>query len=170
MGLNATYRAVTDDDLTALALMPPEEVNESIQDSYDSRWGSNPSGDIGTMWHALHFVLTGYPDSTLIDDIPLSCAVLGASEEFDAGDGYVTVVGSHEVAGLLAALRDVDRAQLARSVDPAQLAEEDIYPVHAWRADERGALAEQLVDALDSLVVFYAQTQARGLGALVTIW
>lgn len=170
MGLNATYRAVTDDDLTALALMPPEEVYESIQDSYDSRWAGNPSGDIGTLWHGLHFVLTGYPDSTLIDDIPLSCAVLGASEEFDAGEGYVTVVGSQEVAGLLAALRAVDRTQLARSVDPAQLATEDIYPAHAWRPADRDALAAQLVDALDSLVVFYTQTQARGLGALVTIW
>ena len=170
MGLNASYYAVTDDDLTALALAPAEDVYEAIQDAIGSRWEGNPSTDVATMWHALHFVLTGYPDSTLIDDLPLSCAVLGASEEFDAGEGYVTVVGSHQVADLLAALRTVDRAQLARAVDPERLAEEDIYPARAWRPDDRAALGAQLVKALDNLVVFYEATHARGLGALVTIW
>lgn len=170
MGLNATYHAVSDDDLAALAMLPSEEVYESIQDSYDSRWAGNPSGDIGTMWHGLHYALTGYPDSTLIDDLPLSCAVLGTSEEFDAGEGYVTVVGSQEVAGLLAALRAVDRDRLVRSFDPAQLAAEDIYPSHAWRPAAREALAVQLVESLDSLVVFYTEAQARGLGVLVTVW
>lgn len=170
MGLNATYHATSDADLAALASMAPEEAYESIQDFYDSRWADNPSVDIGTMWHGLHYLLTGRTDSTLVYGVPLSCAVLGASEEFDAGEGYVTVVGAQKVAGLLAALRDVDRDQLVRAFDPAQLAAEDIYPSHAWRPAEREALAARLVGALDTLVDFYTETQARGLGALVTVW
>lgn len=169
MGLSASYVAASDADLAALEMLDPDTAGDEAFEILGRWYAENPTAEIGTSWHGLHYVLTGLADSTSRAGVPLSEAVLGCWESGAGTDGYATAVASRDVPRLLAALRAVDREALVDAFDPGQLAAHDIYPAIIWLRDRPKTLVLGLLDALDTLTAFWEATSARGLGALVRV-
>ncbi len=102
MGLIANYNCVNDKNLKELKGLgsSEEELFETVEEWSDE---DELLLDIDKMWDVLHFVLTGVSADHIIDDNPLSQAVLGVTSIEDLSE-YMAYTEHSKIADIVAAL------------------------------------------------------------------
>ncbi len=155
MSMNASFRTLSDADLTRLRSSPDivEDYVLGIEDDPEDDEGDGSDDDgcgkpprvppgfgafmdlhVGKVWHAIHFLLTG---SAWGGDAPLNFVAVGGSEVGDdLGYGPPRAFTSDQVSAIAKALEPLPREVLLSRFDAEAFRGAEIYP-HIWdRTDE----------------------------------
>jgi hypothetical protein len=167
MGMNATIRRLSDDDLSSL-LDDPELVPGYL-DARHAPEGFGPFRDLNLeeSWHAIHFLLTG---SAWAGKAPLNFVATGGKElGEDSGHGPARCLSANQVRKLAAALDRCPTEVLLSRFDPAALTAADVYP-GIWsrppdEQDPRGYVGAHY----DRLRKFVMETAVAGQALIVSI-
>lgn len=126
MGMNATLRRLSDDDLSTL-LDDPDLVSGYLTGAQaPDGFGPFVELNLEEAWHAIHFLLTG---SAWAGKAPLNFVATGGHElGEDRGYGPARSLTAGQVRKLAAALDRYPTAALLQRFDPAALTAADVYP------------------------------------------
>lgn len=155
MGMIAGY-TLLDDDLFAQLIADPETASEAINDAS----GDDDIEDLDKFWDALHVALTGVTSLDSVDGDPLSEAIMGVREvDPDSDSEFVAVISRSDVPRILAALREVDIADIVGRLNPSAEVRGATYPSGIWDFDDLGA---ELAQVFRLLLAFYERAAASG--------
>lgn len=133
------------------------------------RDGKHEVLDIGSLWDALHFVITGVSASEPLDDDPISDAIVGVQLFFDDDDAdFVAFTPVPDLPDLIAALTAVDLPARGRAFAPTPAQRVNAYPDGVFDGD-REDLVSRLFVALESLLDFYERASAAGKHVIVSV-
>jgi hypothetical protein len=130
--------------------------------------GEGAAVDLDKAWHGIHYLLT---KTAWGGDAPLDFLAIGGESvgDEDVGYGPARAFRAAEVAAIAAAVRALSDDDLRARFDPADMAEQEVYPEIWSRAgsddDPLGYLMmylSELRSALDAIA-------ARGHGMVITI-
>ena len=118
--------------------------------------------DIDKMWDVLHFVLTGVSANHIIDDNPLSQAVLGVTSIEDLSE-YMAYTEHSKIVDILAALEQFDIEQALESFDMKACKEAELYP-NIWDyGEEEEEIKDEILHDFEQMKVFYKKVlEAKG--------
>ena len=189
MGMIGCFHAVGDDDLEALVQEPKRICRFfGVEESTPPKPGFlarllgakapvprvdawQPSGeaaefDADKAWHGIHFLLTGTASG---GTGPLAVIQVGGREIMEEiGYGCPRGFTGAEVALINAALQAVDAAALFDAADPAQFAEQDIYP-RIWEKEAKEDCLGYVMDHFEGLREFVQATAKSGRGMIVSL-
>ena len=161
MGLIANYNCVSDKNLKELKSLGSleEELFETVEEWSDE---DELLLDIDKMWDVLHFVLTGVSANHIIDDNPLSQAVLGVTSIEDLSE-YMAYTEHSKIVDILAALEQFDIEQALESFDMKACKEAELYP-NIWDYDEEEEeIKDEILHDFEQMKVFYKKVlEAKG--------
>lgn len=165
MGLIASYRMIDDAELADL--IPDGDLPTG------SLWAegdpTDRSIDIDKYWDVLHLVLTGESASDPVEDNLLSEAIVGVENVDEDEDAeFVAVTHTLELAGIVAALRQVDLVAFAVDLVVTDQQRAEIYP-EGVLDDGLLPLFPALTGHLQQLIDFYDRAAGLGRHVVVTI-
>ena len=161
MGLIANYNCISDESLKEL-----KGLGSSKKDLFETveEWSDEDELllDIDKMWDVLHFVLTGVSANHIIDDNPLSQAVLGVTSIEDLSE-YMAYTEHSKIVDILAALEQFDIEQALESFDMKACKEAELYP-NIWDYDEEEEeIKDEILHDFEQMKVFYKKVlEAKG--------
>ena len=167
MGLIANYNCVNDKNLKELKGLgsSEEELFETVEEWSDE---DELLLDIDKMWDVLHFVLTGVSANHIIDDNPLSQAVLGVTSIEDLSE-YMAYTEHSKIVDIVAALEQFDIEQALESFDMKACKEAELYP-NIWDYDEEEEeIKDELLHDFEQMKRFYKQVLDANGNVLVSI-
>ena len=167
MGLIANYNCVSDKNLKELKSLGSleEELFEIVEEWSDE---DELLLDIDKMWDVLHFVLTGVSANHIIDDNPLSQAVLGVTPIEDLSE-YMAYTEHSKIADIVTALEQFDIEQALESFDMKACKEAELYP-KIWDYDEEEEeIKDEILHDFEQMKVFYKKVLDTKGHAIVTI-
>ena len=167
MGLIANYNCVNDKNLKELKGLgsSEEELFETVEEWSDE---DELLLDIDKMWDVLHFVLTGVSADHIIDDNPLSQAVLGVTSIEDLSE-YMAYTEHSKIADIVAALEQFDMESALESFDMTACKEAELYP-NIWDYDEEEEeIKDELLHDFEQMKRFYKQVLDANGNVLVSI-
>jgi hypothetical protein len=162
MGMVGCFAGVSPETLLKLK-SNPENIEAYL---YPNDGEDEPPNyiDLDKAWHGIHFMLTGSADG---GDEPLSLAVLGGEEVGeDMGYGPARLLTPDQVQAVSAALSALDEESFRCRFAPQKMEAAGIYPDVIWVRDGQEAL-DYVMEYYRQLVTFYADTAARGDGAIL---
>ena len=173
MGIYAAIRRVSPATLAEIVAAYPavedydenEEYSEEMETQSFEMWRKDDDTlDLGKLWHALHFLLTGSPYE---GEEPLCYLMVGGTMVGSEGWGFLRLLSLEQTAAFGEALSALSRDEFASRFDAEQMTREEIYPSYWWHElpDARLLLVNQFVD----LQTFVAESAARGQGLVVGI-
>jgi hypothetical protein len=123
--------------------------------------------DVGKMWHALQFLLTG---SAWEGPAPLDFLVNGGHDlaEPDGDSFSIRAFSPAQVKEIAEALAAISPESLQRRFDPAAMRANDIYPDVWTREDEIDQLRDELTRSYRKMQQFIAETAREGSALLLT--
>ena len=137
----------------------PERVDELLESEDGARLL-----DLDKSWHGLHWLLTGSPDPTAA---PVSAAICGGEEVGeDLGYGPPRLLSPDAVQSVAVALGAIDVESLKARLDPAAMAQAEVYPA-IW--DEDDIFDEYLAPSFQDLCDFYAAAAAASEAVIQTL-
>jgi len=143
----------------------PEDLAELERDpDVAGQWFADREPlDLGTAWHAIHFLLNG---SAFGGGSPLFDAVLGGTAIGDPSTYEpIRYVSPAEVAAVAAAL--VKSPELTQRFTHRAMQQAEIYPESAWA--EPAVLTELVLPAYERLLALFAGAAAAGDAVLITL-
>jgi hypothetical protein len=168
MSIIANYMMVDDDIFDSLFVLDNDALLEKV----------NALEEAGTtlycmdkLWDGLHFLLTGTTASTPVEGDELSEAIVGTgvfNEDDDDAD-FIASTEAVQLAGIIAAMKEVDIEKLAESVDFNAFRKDDIYP-DIWHDKDAASLKQELVREFNSLLAFYEKAKKKNANILVSIF
>ncbi len=167
MGMNATIRRLSEEDLSRLYDEP-----ELLPDYLGA--GRTPDGfgpfvdlDLEEAWHAIHFLLTG---SAWDGKPPLNFVATGGKElGEDHGYGPARSLSATQVRRLAAALDKYPTEALLQRFDPRALTAADVYPGIWSRPAEDEDTRRYVAAHYDELRKFVMEGAAAGQAWVVWI-
>jgi hypothetical protein len=167
MGMNATLRRLSDDDLSRLLddpdLVPPYLIHEQLPDGF----GPIIELNLEESWHAIHFLLTG---SAWAGKAPLNFVATGGEElGEEGGHAPARSLSASQVRKLAAALDRCPTEALLKRFDPAALTAADVYP-GTWSRPAQGQDMRGYVGAhYDKLRKFVMQAAGARQALIISI-
>lgn len=167
MSMTARLRRLSDEDLERLCDEPGH-----VDDYLDARapldgFGPIQEFDLGTAWHAIHFLLTG---SAWKGAPPLNFIISGGSElGEDRGRGPARGLLNLEVRSVAAALQALPPEVLMRRFDPALLVAADIGLPAASVPSQPRAPRDLIENSYRALRAFVIDAAESGDGLLVAL-
>ena len=162
MGMIANYRLTTDIELEKLMCFDDVvklQENENLEIC-----------DIGKMWDALHFLLTGKSASVPLEGNLISEAIVGQFEISGADiEEFVSGTKAGRVEEIAKALQKIDFEIYMDNFNMCDFAQNDIYPDIWEYEDEVDEIKEDLRTSFENLSAFYRKTAERGCAVLVSI-
>jgi hypothetical protein len=117
------------------------------------------------LWHGLHYLLTGEAEG---GEPPLADAILGGTEiGSDMGYGPARYLTPDQVKRISGALSGLTRETLREHFDPADFAENGIYP-SIWDEDE-DELFDELMGYFDQMSACYRDAAKSGKAMLLVL-
>jgi hypothetical protein len=166
MSVTARYLMINQRELTALLDGGADLLDEVRALERDP---SHEVLDIGPLWDALHFVITGVSGSEPLDDDPISDAIVGVQLFFEDDDAdFIAFTPAPDLPALIAALKAVDLPARARAFTPTARQRVEAYPDGVFDGD-REILISRLFVASESLLDFYERAAADGRHVIVSI-
>lgn len=163
MGLQAAYTLVDEETLDRLVGLEPGALGEALEELEEA---GAETAYLDKMWDGLHFLLTGEPASSPIEDDRLSEAVVGV-HAFDGEDAYVGCSEADELAPIIAALEAVELDALLESADFEAFGRAELYP-EIW-TDEPAVLRRELSAAYAALLTVHRRAAATRSHLIVSI-
>jgi hypothetical protein len=126
MGILCCLKQLTDKDVDYY-LKHPKKLSDLLVGNEDDDDKEDPSStDIGKVWHAIHYLITGKPDQA---EPPLDFIFYGGEDApgaaFGFGDGHV--FRSTEVKEISAALSKLNSNQLRKRFKPDKMNKLELY-------------------------------------------
>jgi hypothetical protein len=167
MGMNATVRRLSDDDLRRL-LDEPELATAYLDGGETAeQFGAFVDLDLDEAWHAIHFLLTG---SAWDGKPPLNFVATGGKELGEArGYGPARALNASHVRKLAVALEKYPTALLMKRFDPAALTAADVYPGIWGRPVQEGDPRSYVAENYEALRQFVMGAAAAGQALIVSI-
>ncbi len=166
MSVTARYLMITQAELTSLL-----DAGTDLLD--DVRALERDSGhevlDLGSLWDALHFVITGVSASEPLDNDPISDAIVGVQLFFEDDDAdFIAFTPRPDLAEIITALKAVDLPAIGRAFAPTSAQRTAAYPDGIFDGD-REDLISRLFVALESLIDFYERAAAGKKHIIVSV-
>ncbi|WP_111765746.1 YfbM family protein [Nakamurella deserti] len=166
MSVTARYLMINQDELTAL-LDSGVDLLDDVRTL--ERDPAHEVLDLGSLWDALHFVITGVSASTPLDDDPISDAIVGVQLFFEDDDAdFIAFTPAPDLPALIAGLKAVDVPARGRAFTPTAAERVEAYPDGIFDGD-REDLVSRLFTAVESLIDFYERAAASGRHVIVSI-
>ncbi|MEO5835017.1 MAG: YfbM family protein [Nakamurella sp.] len=166
MPVTARYLMITQAELTSLL-----DAGTDLLDDVRTleRDPAHEVLDLGSLWDALHFVITGVSASEPLDNHPISDAIVGVQLFFEDDDAdFVAFTPRPDLAGIITALQAVDLPAIGRAFAPTATQRASVYPDGIFDGD-REDLVSKLFLALESLIDFYERAAAAKKHVIVSI-
>ena len=173
MGIYAAVRRVSPATLAEIIATYPaaedysenEEYSEEMEAQAFEMWRKDGDTlDLGKLWHALHFLLTG---SAYEGEEPLCYLTVGGTTVGSEGWGFLSLLSPQQTAAFAESLATLSQDEFASRFDAEQMTREEIYPSYWWHEMPEARLL--LANQFDELRTFVAQAVARGQGLIVQI-
>lgn len=125
--------------------------------------------DLGSLWDALHFVITGVSASEPLDNHPISDAIVGVQLFFEEDDAdFIAFSPRPDLPAIITALKAVDLPGTGRAFTPTAAQRADAYPDGIFDGD-REDLVSRLFVALESLIDFYERAVVAKKHVIVSV-
>lgn len=163
MGMIANYQPTTDTELEKFKCLDDVEEAQENEDLEIC--------DIGKMWDALHFLMTGKPASVPVEGDLISEAILGqfniSGEDVEE---FISGTRSNRVKEIAKALQKIDFEKYIDKFNMRNFAKNDIYP-NIWEYDDEvDEIKDDLRDSFESLRKFYEKMAEQESAVLVSIY
>ncbi len=163
MGMIANYQSTTDTELEKFKCLDDVEEAQENEDLEIC--------DIGKMWDALHFLMTGKPASVPVEGDLISEAILGqfniSGEDVEE---FISGTRSNRVKEIAKALQKIDFEKYIDKFNMRNFAKNDIYP-NIWEYDDEvDEIKDDLRDSFESLRKFYEKMAEQESAVLVSIY
>lgn len=163
MGMIANYQPTTDTELEKFKCLDDVEEAQENEDLEIC--------DIGKMWDALHFLMTGKPASVPVEGDLISEAILGqfniSGEDVEE---FISGTRSNRVKEIAEALQKIDFEKYIDKFNMRNFAKNNIYPNIWGYEDEVDEIKDDLRDSFESLRKFYAKMAEQESAVLVSIY
>ncbi|MBW9208264.1 YfbM family protein [Mumia sp. zg.B21] len=146
-------------DEAARILNDPELVEDLLESEDDESFV-----DLDKSWHGIHWLLTGSGEPTPAE---VSDAIWGGEEAGeDLGYGPPRLLSPAGVRAVSATLEAISVENLRSRMDPAAMAQAQIYPA-IW--DEEDVFDEYVAPSFEQLRQFYAAASEAGEAVIQTL-
>jgi len=167
MVMLASFQAVDDAALAAIASLDEDELVERLEELYGD--DGRPRHDMDKNWDLLHFVLTGVSASRPSENDPLSESVVGV-HAYDV-EPFISVTKATDVPRILGALRAVDIDGLRGRCGLAAFRKHHLYPTLAETTKaEEDQLWQSIKAEFEGLLGLFETAAAGDLNGIVSIY
>ncbi|WP_029409077.1 YfbM family protein [Treponema pedis] len=170
MGMIANYQYINDEQLKSLKNFngTDDELFEEVEE-----WNEEAEIllDVDKMWDVLHFVFTGVDSGKLIENNPLSEAVVGVTP-MDNVEDFIAYTEKTRVAEIVSALEQFDMKQALENFSMEKCKKANLYP-NIWDYDDKEEveeLKEEISDYFQDMKNFYKEILEINGNVMVTIY
>lgn len=161
MGMVASYQSISDVELKKG--LSVDDVDELL-DNDDLE-----VCEIGKMWDALHFLLTGKSAYEPIKNNLISEAIIGQVNISEDGEEVISAIRSNRVKEIAEALQKIDFEKYILKFNVNDFKKNDIYPDIWEYEDEVDSIKDDLRTSFASMREFYLKMAEQESAVLVSI-
>lgn len=167
MGMRATFRQLSDNDLKELKSVYAIEDND-FEEVEDADEEVALVLDIDKMWDVLHFVLTGASSLEPIKNSPLSEAVVGVTPIEDVEE-YIAYTEKSRIKDIVISLDNFDMEKALEEFRMEKCKAANLYPDIWDYEEESDEIKEEIIDCFQAMREFYKKILAANINVIVTI-
>lgn len=166
MGMIACYTEANKELIEQLKAKSGNDLFEALESLEERETLETCSLD--KLWDGLHFLLTGIPGTTPIENNFLSAAIVGSSFSENEESDFISYIYPQDVCKIRSALDQFDINSALASFSPTNFANSGIYPT-IWLESDKDSLREELSETFQCLVEFFHTMDDKQKGVIVSI-
>lgn len=124
--------------------------------------------DLGKMWDAIHFLITGVSAIGILENNPLSEAVMGTEMIVTNSciKNYFAYIPADRVNDIINALDNISEKQFKERYNPRLMAENNIYP-DIWMYEDEKETVKRITKIFGNFKEFYHKVKNHNNGVIV---